>query len=198
MNLVVTVVSGATMAADAEALARVSLLGSAIAERGCTLVVASRAALSRAAAAGARAAGGRVIDIPSVEPIPRGGGASVAPVSAPGGGVGAADAEDEAIRRADIVVIVGGRSGPPGNLAKAYADRRPIGVLTQSRGVASAVEALVRACARPSAGPVVCDDEPNRLVDRLIECHDRAAPPSEAAPADVPPSLRQLPVEPSV
>jgi predicted Rossmann-fold nucleotide-binding protein len=150
MYPVIGVVGRTTGAPDAATLARVSLLGRTIAERGCTLMVVCRAGLSHAAEEGARAVGSQVVSIPPADTV---------------------DGDDEVIRRSDIVIIVGGRFGPPGELATAYAARRPIGVLTQSRGVGNAIEALVRVCARPNAGPVICDAQPDRLVDRLITCH---------------------------
>jgi hypothetical protein len=118
------VIGGAATDPDAATLARVARLGRMIAARGCTAMAASYPGLSRVVAAAARCAGGRVIDIPAHGPVPRPGAAPDAPGAALGGAPGAPNAEDEVIRSPHIVAIVGGRFGPPGDLAPAHADRR--------------------------------------------------------------------------
>ncbi|GIW07471.1 MAG: hypothetical protein KatS3mg060_2276 [Dehalococcoidia bacterium] len=86
-------------------------------------------------------------------------------------GAGPAGCEIEGVRSSDVVIVVGDRAGRPVELGIAYDEGRPIGVLTRTRGIADAVEGLARVCGKPGGGPVLCDEDPARLVDRLIECH---------------------------
>lgn len=71
------------------------------------------------------------------------------------------------VRSADAVVTVGGRIGTIQEFAAAFENRTPIGVLTGSGGVADAIPALMKAAKR-SRATVIYDDDPARLVDRLV------------------------------
>ncbi|HLU67323.1 MAG TPA: hypothetical protein VKZ63_13655 [Kofleriaceae bacterium] len=80
--------------------------------------------------------------------------------------------EIDNIERSDVIVIAGGRFGTLGELAIALEERRPIGVLTGSGGVAEIVKDVVRASTRagkPPGAPVIYDRNPQRLVQRLIK-----------------------------
>ncbi len=76
------------------------------------------------------------------------------------------------IHFSDAIVIVGGRFGTLGELALALEDRRPIGVLTGSGGMADQVKRLVAASVRAGkspAAPIIYDSNPKRLVTRLVK-----------------------------
>jgi hypothetical protein len=76
--------------------------------------------------------------------------------------------EIENIRSSDIVVFAGGRSGTLGEFAIAYDEGKLIGVLKGSGGVADAVDDLVKLCDKQTGAMVISDQEPGRLVERLI------------------------------
>lgn len=80
--------------------------------------------------------------------------------------------EIDNIERSDVIVIAGGRFGTLGELSIALEERRPIGVLTGSGGVADIVKDVVKASQRAGKGPgapVIYDSNPKRLVTRLIK-----------------------------
>jgi len=80
--------------------------------------------------------------------------------------------EIDNIERSDVIVIAGGRFGTLGELAIALEERRPVGVLTGSGGVADIVKDVVKASTRAGkapGAPVIYDSNPKRLVSRLIK-----------------------------
>lgn len=73
------------------------------------------------------------------------------------------------IRSSDIVVIAGGHSGTLGEFAIAYDEGKLIGVLTGTGGIADHAEELVRICQKDTGAAVLYDDDPIRLLTRLID-----------------------------
>jgi predicted Rossmann-fold nucleotide-binding protein len=79
--------------------------------------------------------------------------------------------EIDNIVRSDAILIIGGRTGTLGELAIAFEERRPIGVLTGTGGMADIVKDIVAASTRagkPPGAPVLYDKDPQRLVRRLV------------------------------
>ena len=77
------------------------------------------------------------------------------------------------IRSCDIVVVAGGRTGTLGELAIAYDEGCLIGVLRGTGGLTGILEEIIRLCRKVAGACVLYDDDPRRLIDRLIE-FDRA------------------------
>ena len=78
--------------------------------------------------------------------------------------------EVENIHSSDIVIIAGGRSGTLGEFAIAYDEGRLIGVLTGSGGIADAIADLIPLLnQKPTGAVVLYDDDPVRLIERLVE-----------------------------
>jgi predicted Rossmann-fold nucleotide-binding protein len=73
------------------------------------------------------------------------------------------------IRSCDIIVIAGGRSGTLGELAIAYDEGRLIGVLTGTGEITEIVETIIQASKKETGACVLYDDEPPKLIDRLIQ-----------------------------
>ena len=67
-----------------------------------------------------------------------------------------------------MVVIVGGRTGTLGELAIAHDEGRLIGVLKGSGGITDLVEEIIRVSGQETGARVVYDDDPARLVQRLL------------------------------
>ena len=180
MKLTIGVLGGDGGPIDDETVARLVRLGRAVAERECRLLVSACPGLAEAAVQGARAAGGMVVGISptqsAAEHVDRHGPPADAFDVLVYAAAGVKAHEVAVARSSDIVIVAGGRSGPPDDLAIAYDARRPIGVLTHTRGIADAVEQLVRVCAKPNSAVVLCDDDPVRLVDRLIAQHQAEHP----------------------
>jgi hypothetical protein len=59
-----------------------------------------------------------------------------------------------------------------GEFAIAYDEGRLIGVLDGTGGIADAVDKLVRLCDKLTGAVVIHDDDPVRLVSRLVEYYE--------------------------
>lgn len=71
-------------------------------------------------------------------------------------------------RAADAVIIVCGRMGTLNEFTIAYEDRKPIGVLLGSGGIADLVKSLTH---RPhkKRGKIIYDSDPKKLVQKLVK-----------------------------
>ncbi len=70
-------------------------------------------------------------------------------------------------RSADAMVIIGGRIGTLHEFAVAFEERTPIGIVTGSGGISDTIKDVLKAAKR-SRQTVLYDEDPVRLVDRLI------------------------------
>lgn len=172
MRLTIGVMGSATAVADEVQDVRLEELGRAIAEHECTLITGACPGLPYAAVRGARSAGGLIVGIsPGLSrdehvkkyqsPVE---GFDVITYT----GSGLMGREIENIRSSDIVVIAGGHSGTLGEFAIAYDEGKLIGVLTGTGGVADAVPELVAICAKETGSVVIYDEDPPRLIERLV------------------------------
>jgi len=158
----------------AAAMTAARQLGRAVAEAGCALVTGACPGLPYAAVEGAKEAGGLVIGIsPALSESEH-----VRRFRSPARGFdllvytgsGLMGREVINIRSSDLVVVIGGHSGTLGEFAIAYDEGRLIGVLTGSGGVADMAMALVdRLAGKETGASVVFDDDPRRLVTRLLD-----------------------------
>ena len=175
-RLAIGVMGSASGEYEAEVLARCNVLGKTIAEQACTLITGACPGLSYAAVQGARAAGGLIVGIsPGLsrdEHVVKYGspveGFDVLIYT----GSGLMGREVENIRSSDIVVIVGGNSGTLGEFAIAYDEGRLIGVLTGTGGVAGHIPDLVGIFNKATGAHVLYDDDPARLIDRLLDYYN--------------------------
>lgn len=72
------------------------------------------------------------------------------------------------IRSADAAIFICGRIGTLNEFTIAFEDRKPIGILVGTGGIAEEIEELLNTADRGSRN-VIYDDDPGRLVDRLME-----------------------------
>ena len=106
--------------------------------------------------------------------------------------------EIDNIEHSDVIVITGGRFGTLGELSIALEEKRPVGVLVGSGGIAEEVKRIVAASTRAGkapGAPVIYDSNPQRLVRRLAEVKrqmDRAGvkPGPLGEGVTVPPSVK--------
>ena len=77
------------------------------------------------------------------------------------------------IRSCDIVVLLGGRSGTLGEFAIAYDEGKVIGVLSGTGGVADHVDELVTIINKKTGAHLEFDDDPKKLMERLIKAYVR-------------------------
>jgi uncharacterized protein (TIGR00725 family) len=172
--LAIGVMGSATEPIAEDALVSARALGRAVAGAGCTLVTGACPGLPYAAVEGAKAAGGLVVGIsPALSESEH-----VRRFHSPVRGFdmliytgsGLMGREVINIRSSDMVVIVSGHSGTLGEFAIAYDEGRLIGVLTGTGGVADMAHELVkRLAAKQTGARVLFDDEPARLVTRLVD-----------------------------
>lgn len=172
MRLAVGVMGSASGHMEPGVTARVERLGRAVAGAGCVLITGGCPGLPQTAVDGARAVGGLVVGISpalsEAEHVHRYGSPTAGYDLLIYTGSGLMGREVINIRSSDIVVIVGGHSGTLGEFSIAYDEGRLIGVLTGTGGVADMVEELVRRVDKETGAVVLYDDEPERLVSRLL------------------------------
>ncbi len=148
-------------------------LGEAIAARDAVLITGGCPGLPYEAVRGATAKGGLVVGISPGLSLDEHRGKYRSPVEGFDvliyTGSGLMGREITNIRSCDIVVIAGGRTGTLGELAIAYDEGRLIGVLTGTGGITTMVQEILRVCLKDTGACVLYDDDPTRLVDRLIE-----------------------------
>ena len=163
--------SGGSLTEDVQR--RVYRLGEAIAGRDAILITGGCPGLPYEAVRGAKAKGGLVVGISPGLSIDEHRGKYASPVEGFDvliyTGSGLMGREITNIRSCDIVVIAGGRTGTLGELAIAYDEGRLIGVLTGTGGITGIVETIIRTSGKETGACVLYDDDPVKLVDRLIE-----------------------------
>ena len=71
-------------------------------------------------------------------------------------------------RASDAVIIVCGRLGTLNEFTIAFEDKKPIGILTGTGGMADEIKGIVAKGNRGS-GKIVYDDDPKKLTEKLIE-----------------------------
>jgi uncharacterized protein (TIGR00725 family) len=176
MKLTVGVMGSASEPVGDQVRSRLVKLGRAIANHDCILITGGCPGLPQAAVEGAKAAGGWVVGIsPGLSLWEH-----VHKYDSPTDGYdvmiytgsGLMGREIENIRSSDIVVIAGGRSGTLGEFAIAYDEGKLIGVLTGTGGIDDAVEELVLLLGKPTGAVVMYDDDPDRLIHRLLDNYD--------------------------
>jgi hypothetical protein len=155
-----------------EVLRKAYRLGEAIAERDAILITGGCPGLPYEAVRGAKAKGGLVVGISPGLSIDEHRGKYASPVEGFDvlvyTGSGLMGREITNIRSCDIVVIAGGRTGTLGELAIAYDEGRLIGVLTGTGGITEIVAEILRVSGKETGACVLYDDDPVKLVDRLI------------------------------
>ncbi len=173
MKLTIGVMGASGGALSEESRQRAYRLGETIAARDVILITGGCPGLPYEAVRGAKARGGLVVGISPGLSIDEHQGKYRSPVEGFDvlvyTGSGLIGREITSIRSCDIVVIVGGRTGTLGELAIAYDEGRLIGVLTGTGGITVMVEDIIRLCQKDTGACVLYDDDPVRLVDRLIE-----------------------------
>jgi uncharacterized protein (TIGR00725 family) len=153
-------------------LEKVYRLGEAIAARDAVLITGGCPGLPYEAVRGAKAKGGLVIGISPGLSLDEHRGKYRSPSDGFDvliyTGSGLMGREITSIRSCDMVIVAGGRTGTLGEFAIAYDEGRLIGVLTGTGGITELVEPIIKASGKETGACVLYDDEPERLVDRLI------------------------------
>ena len=77
------------------------------------------------------------------------------------------------VQSSDAVITVGGRFGSLHEFTSAIEAGKPCGILVGSGGTADIIPALMQALEPPDDELVIYDDNPERLVQRIIEIVDK-------------------------
>jgi uncharacterized protein (TIGR00725 family) len=172
-KLTIGVMGSASDEEDPVSLARCRQLGRQIAQRGCVLLTGACPGFPYAAVQGAKDAGGLVVGISPGLSREEHQSKYASPVDGFDvliyTGSGLMGREVENIHSSDIIVIAGGQSGTLGEFAIAYDEGRLIGVLTGTGGIADHLTSMVPMLTKPTGAQVLYDEDPEQLIDRLIE-----------------------------
>lgn len=71
------------------------------------------------------------------------------------------------VRSTDAMIIIAGRMGTLNEFSIAFEDKKPIGILTGTHGVADELDHLLTVAKR-GRGNVVLDEDPKRLVNTMV------------------------------
>ena len=175
MALKIGVMGGATGRMTKRQLDVAHRLGEAIARNKCILITGACPGLPLAAACGAKQASGFVVGISPGLSLDE----HIVTYQSPTEfhdvliytGSGLMGREVVNIRSSDMVVIIGGRSGPLGELAIAYDEGKLIGVLTGTGGISDLVADILRACKKETGSKVIYDDDPEKLIKALLRVY---------------------------
>jgi uncharacterized protein (TIGR00725 family) len=173
--------SGPTLR-DSHAIAQARRLGEAIARRGCILITGACPGLPDKAAEGARRCGGFVFGISPAfsrrEHLEIYGSPIEQYDMILYSGMGLMERDIVNIRSSDAIAIVGGGVGSLNEFTVAYEEHKPIGVVTGTGGLSDHVREILAFVNRRHDGDrVLYDDDPERLVDRLLALAARVTPP---------------------
>jgi hypothetical protein len=89
------------------------------------------------------------------------------------------------IRSCDLVILIGGRSGTLGEFSIAYDERKLIGVLEGTGGVADHVGDIVQIVAKKTRAELIGDPDPQQLMTRLLRSYQaRKRRPAASMPRE--------------
>src|SRR5689334_902342 len=148
-------------------------LGAAIARAGCLLITGATTGLPAMVAQSCRAHGGFAVGVSPAENhkehVRRYGlpddGADVIVYT----GFGYKGRNVINVRSSDIVLVIGGATGTLNEFTIAYDEGKIVGVLEGSGGIADHVRKIIDFCKKPTAGSVLFDSDPAKLVGRCVE-----------------------------
>jgi hypothetical protein len=148
-------------------------LGRAIADEGCAILTGGCPGLPHFAVQGCKENGGLTIGVsPAIslyEHVKRYG----SPIDNIDvmiyTGAGLMGREVIGVRSCDIVLIVGGRSGTLGEFAIAYDEGRPIGVMTNTGGIADHVDDFLHVIEKPTGSTIIYNEDPRELVRQVVQ-----------------------------
>ena len=147
-------------------------LGAAIARAGCLLITGATTGLPAMVAGSCRAHGGFAVGVSPAENhhehVRRYGlpddGADVIVYT----GFGYKGRNVINVRSSDIVLIIGGATGTLNEFTIAYDEGKIVGILEGSGGIADHLMEIIDACKKPTAGKVLFDRDPVKLVERCV------------------------------
>lgn len=148
-------------------------LGQAIAKKGCVIITGACPGLPHDAVRGAKSAGGLAVGVSPGHNFAE----HTIKYESPWQeydiliytGSGLMGREITGVRSCDVVVLVGGRSGTLGEFSIAYDEGKLIGVLLGTGGIAEHIATLVQVIQKETGAQIIYDNDPDRLIERLVE-----------------------------
>ena len=160
--------------AQAENKKKAMAVGRAIAEHNCILVNGACFGLPHDAAIGAKDADGFTLGISPAFSLKE----HIERYKSPDAekydiiiftGLGLMTRDIVNIRTSDAVVIIGGGVGTLNEFTVAFDEGRYIGVLTKTDGISDHIPDIIEKCHRELGDRVIFDDDPERLIARLVD-----------------------------
>jgi uncharacterized protein (TIGR00725 family) len=167
---------------DPKSLDKALALGRAIAKRDCICITGACPGLPDKAAEGARTAGGFVFGVSPAFSEREHKEIYGSPTEHYDmilfTGLGLMERDIMNIRSSDAVVVIGGGIGTLNEFTVAYEEKKPVGIVTGTGGISDHIQEILDFAHR-HAGPdrILYDDDPAKLIDRLIEVVERVSPP---------------------
>jgi uncharacterized protein (TIGR00725 family) len=156
-----------------EAIAKAIKVGFHIAKAGCILVNGACPGLPDEAAFGAKQAGGLTMGISPAFSEKEHNEHYKSPYENMDiilyTGMGLMERDLINIRSSDAIIILGGGVGTLNEFTVAYDEEKVVGVLTGTGGVADHIPEVLEICDRSVEDYVIFDDDPERLVRKVIE-----------------------------
>lgn len=176
-RLIIGVVGSAGGDLSQEALERCRELGREIAGRGCTIVTGACPGLPQAAVFGAKEQGGWALGISPALCLDEHRDRYHSPHEEYDvlvfTGSGLMGREVDVVRTANVIIVVGGRSGTLGEFSIAYDDGNVIGALLGTGGIADHLAQIVALLKKDTGTEMFYSADPAELVDQTIACHQR-------------------------
>lgn len=148
------------------------LLGQTIAKHNCVLVNGACPGLPNDAARGAKKAGGTVLGISPAFSLREHVYRYKSPVDNYDiilfTGMGLMERDIVNIRSSDAIITVGGGIGTLNEFTVAFDEGKYIGVLTDTDGISDHVKEIVKLSHRELGDRVIFDNNPEKLVERLV------------------------------
>jgi uncharacterized protein (TIGR00725 family) len=161
----------------AEAFALATELGRQIARRDCIVITGACPGLPHAAVLGAKELGAMAIGISPALCLEQHRTVYASPYEEYDAiiytGSGLMGREVDVVRSADIIVIVGGRSGTLGEFSIAYDDGNVIGVLRGTGGIADHMHEIIPLIRKSTGSQIFYSGNPEELLDLCFACHDQ-------------------------
>ncbi len=156
-----------------ENIKKAEKLGIAIAKNNCILVNGACPGLPDDAARGARQSGGFVLGISPAFSVREHVEKFLSPVKNYDiilyTGMGLMERDIVNIRSSDAIITVGGGIGTLNEFTVAFDEGKYIGVLTGTDGISDNIPHIVELCHRELGNRIIFDDNPEKLVERLLE-----------------------------
>ena len=165
-------ITGSAISSDNAVLQKAKRIGEEIALHGCYLLTGATTGIPYEAARGAKEKNGFVVGISPATNLEEHIKVHKMPTENHDliifTGTGKKGRNVPFIRSCDAVILIAGRIGTLNEFTIAYDEGKVIGVLKGSGGISEMIPDIIAKCGK-KGGTVIYDDEPKRLVERVLK-----------------------------